>query len=452
MRVLKRYPILIVLILLSSVAQGLRPLNKAAVIFSGDEFYHEGTQLRASLLEKGYDVHLAEVLSKRPLRFEDWSSTKLGKELNDHYTQLLFIVTAHGLREFGAMIYWDSLLKLVKLFEKKSENIFIHLETCHSGDAAKKWVKEIGNHVTIFTASSCPDKSTAYSPAFWNHTNVLQIFTGYYLTVKNSPGRIGNINEDTFSKLTCDATLSEVVGMLDKPCSLNTCYKVHIHRGNNEKLKDWNLLPINLALAEDSIKLTEDKKFADGTCEVPKRVFDDQKTISFKSPLDVQKFVNYYDPVKNWKVRTNHVPKQLPVPWELKDNVPMAHSTILRVNGEKCNILGSRYTKENCHENIKNAMELTVGYYETRDIWRVDKQDEDYIPFDYTIIIYAAVGVGLVIAVGGFLLFCCRRSAKKRPTPLYNNQEIYRRQYPHQASNNTIQRQVRQEDERSVTV
>lgn len=169
--------ILISVILLATIGHSINPSDKAAVIVSGPGFHHEGVRLRESLSEKNYDVHLVEVHAEGIINIEDWSKTPLGKDLDGHYKQLIFIVTAHGHEEVGAQIYWKSLLTLVKLFEQKADEIFIHLETCFSGDAAERWLPQLGNNVKVLTTSSCRGSSTLYNPSLMDWDIVNQLFT-----------------------------------------------------------------------------------------------------------------------------------------------------------------------------------------------------------------------------------------------------------------------------------
>jgi len=313
--------ILISVILLATINVGSlnKTSDKVAVIFSGHEFHHEGVKLREALLEKNYDVNLTEVRVKNNLvnSIPDWSKTQLAKDLDGHYKQLLFIVTGHGNEEVGTNIRWDSLLNLVKLFEQKADEIFIHLETCFSGDAAERWLPQLGNNVKVLTTSSCKSASTRFNPYLTDWDIVNQIFTGYYLETEWTD-RASNAHKEVFEKLNCNSKLSQLEELIYTPCRKHdhSCTKLHIWKGKDEKLMHWNILPINLTV-EKKIHNTYHQayhEFQNKECQLPQLKFSrKEQRVDFNPAIQMtfnnnDSLVNTRDPIKTWKLRTYNIP------------------------------------------------------------------------------------------------------------------------------------------------
>jgi hypothetical protein len=404
--------------------------EKVAVIFSGEEFYYDGKRIRESLIAKDYDVHLTEAHvaeERRPNYFDihDWNKTPLMKNLNEknHYNQLLFLVTAHGHNHFGANIMWSSLLKLVKILESKADEIYIHLDTCHSGDAAKVWEPKLGNNVKVLTAASCDGKTTAYSPQYteWNLVN--QIFTGYYLDLHGIE-RITNAGTDEFLSLfNCESTVGDIQKLFQSECQATKCTKLHVIRGEEEQLNKWNILPINLAVVSNSnpIKQIQFRNYQ--TCGVEKpKAFDVTQIVDFNPPqkLDTE-LVNTKDPVETWKLRVDDIPVKTdngrvfnPIPESITNKNLEPYSTILMLNDVQCKET-DRQCRNRADRELPIISKLKLGYYNTRKIWILDddKPYQDKEMDEWTKIIIGVSCVVGVLIIAIIIYFCCCN--KKKP-------------------------------------
>jgi hypothetical protein len=477
--------ILISVILLATINVGSsnKTSDKVAVIFSGHEFHHEGVKLREALLEKNYDVHLTEVRPKYNFtKFDipDWSKTQLAKDLDGHYKQLLFIVTGHGNEEIGANIRWDSLLNLVKLFEQKADEIFIHLETCFSGDAAERWLPQLGNNVKVLTTSSCKSATTSFNPYLTDWDIVNQIFTGYYLETKWLD-RESNAHKDVFEKLNCNSNVSELEKLIHTPCKRkqnanghNTCTKLHIWKGKDEKLTDWNILPINLTV-ENNQKILGGNyeptylEFPDKQCKLPQIIFSrKEERVDFNPAIPMifsnnynDSLVNTRDPIKTWKLRTYNIPIRdkedfkyyySQVPKQFKEKNIKPYSTILAINESSCTI--NEVNKQCGTNDLKKVESMILGYYNTRKIWILDDNSGynvpepegfEYVPADYTITIIICIisAIVVLIIVGCFIAHCCTGKKKHQSVDQFRSNapvEINTPQphpYPTRVSNRT---------------
>jgi len=430
-----------------NVGGSIKTSDKVAVILSGHELYHEGLKLREALLEKNYDVHLTEVHAKNVLSIPDWSETQLGKDLDGHYKQLLFIVTAHGHKTFGANILWKSLLDLVKLFEQKADEIFIHLQTCFSGDAAERWLPQLGNNVKVLTTSSCTGSATLFNPPLMDWNIVSQIFTGYYLKTEwpaEWGTRASNAHEEQFKKLHCNSKVSELAELIGEPCGKkfaghDCCTKIHIWKGAGEKLAHWNILPINLTIEKEyGSEESTHVKFLNNGCELlPSQFPIMEEHVDFNPALPMviseygyESLVNTLDPSKNWKLRTCHIPFLIgdqngqypfrPVPKEFKEKNIKPYSTILEINGKKC-------VNDNCaKKDLKLVHTMRLGYYNTRQInilndnydsWQ-PQPHRPHPPYDYTVtIIVCIVSIIVLVIVGCGIAYCC--CYKKKSQSVY---------------------------------
>jgi hypothetical protein len=270
-------------------------------------------------------VHLSEVQKNQAHNLKKWAKTTLGKNLASHYKKLIFVITGHGLPKYGVNISWDSLLDLVTLLETKCDEIFIHLDTCFSGNAANEWVQNVGNNVKIITASSCPNKKTNYDGDYLYHNNHIQLFSGYYLHVNGLENKAGNTNINKFKKLKCDATIFDVVKLSANDDCVNKewCNQTHIYKGKDEKLKDWNLLPIHLAIVKHEEKSNwQSIEFPSRLCPFTKEPFHHHKKINLDLTVNALGAVNELDPVEAWKIRT-YITTYHPVPIELQQEVPI---------------------------------------------------------------------------------------------------------------------------------
>jgi len=396
---------LIGMILVATIVDSSKTSDKVAVILTSHDFYHTGTKLRESFLQKHYDVHLTEVHATKLLDIKDWSKTPLGEKLDGHYKQLIFIVAAHGSEQFGALIYWNSLLALVKLFEKKADEIFIHLNTCFSGDAAESWNGKLGPNVKVFTVSSCKGKKTYFDAYLMDWDISSQIFTGNFLkTIPHE--RYSNANEEKFNKLSCDSNISQLADVIDTKCSIdNKCTTLHIWKGQDELLEKWDIVPKNLTVVTRPNCICPNCKtelvhieFPGQRCKVKPKPFDHEKDVKFNPPLQMirdsetlylpmiynnESWVNIYDPIQDWKVRTQEVtikntetgrPFYLSsAPKEFEDNKIQPYSTILSINEYKLDEYvnyNSRIIYEYGVIALKEVKKMKLGYYEpTSNIW-----------------------------------------------------------------------------------
>lgn len=420
--------ILISVILLATIGHSIDSSDKVAVIVSGPGFHHEGVRLRESLLEKNYDVHLVEVHAEGIINIEDWSKTPLGKDLDGHYKQLIFIVTAHGHEEVGAQIYWKSLLTLVKLFEQKADEIFIHLETCFSGDAAERWLPQLGNNVKVLTTSSCRGSSTLYNPSLMDWDIVNQLFTGYYLQTIGRD-RAANAHKDAFEQLTCNSTVSQLALVTSAPCKRHEhkCTRLHVWKGENEELTKWDILPINLTVNFSRLPpfaSDEFHKFT-GDCRKERKIFDNTRDVHFSPALSIENnFVNTMDPIDAWKLRTYEIPPHAktvfePVPKEIKDAEITPYSLILDINGDQCKINKGTCDQKTGQQQLKSVHMMTLGSYNTREIWilKDDHYDSNEVPqenfFMNFILIPLCVLIGLGIVIGIVVFFCFRKKTRQ---------------------------------------
>jgi hypothetical protein len=401
---------LIGMILVATIVDSSKTSDKVAVILTSHDFFHTGTKLRESFLQKHYDVHLTEVHATKVLDIKDWSKTPLGEKLDGHYKQLIFIVAAHGSEQFGALIYWNSLLALVKLFEKKADEIFIHLNTCFSGDAAESWNGKLGPNVKVFTVSSCKGKKTYFDAYLMDWDISSQIFTGNFLHTTPYE-RFSNANIDKFRDLKCDSNISQLNAVIDKQCSIdNKCASLHIWKGEDEKLTKWDIVPKNLTVVNKPISNCPNPncwkhkinlsyiKFTDQSCEAHPKPFDHIRTVTFNPHLQLvhdsarlevpmiynnESWVNIYDPIQDWKVRTQEItikntetgqPFYLsPVPKEFKENEIKPYATILDLNGHELyhyvNLNGELVYEHGLNQ-LKEVKDMKLGYYEpTSNIW-----------------------------------------------------------------------------------
>jgi len=440
--------VLISVILFAIIGHSIKTSEKVAVIFSGHEFHHNGAKLRESLLEKNYDVHLTQVHGEQLFYIHDWSKTPLGKALDGHYKQLLLIVNAHGYEYNGgggAQIYWDSFFELIKLFEQKADEVFIHIEACFSGNAAERWFPQLGNNVKVLTTSSCPKKSSVFNPFFMDNWGLTaQIFTGYYLSIDNLKP---SANQSAFEKLTCNSTVSDLANVMYAPCTATThvggeqcCSKLHIWRGQNEQIDKWDILPINLTVKKVT-KLTHVEFPGHKNCGIEQKPFDHKRVVQFNHALPLifdsktvglqETLVNTLDPIKAWKLRTYNMPIKNksgqyyfhPVPKEFKENNIAPYSTILEIN-DTCNAEKDPCNREQGELLLKNVHNLSLGYYDTREIWNLGNNEHFPYPTphdpeqpatDYTTIIVVCVVVVLGIAIGAFVFFCYCKKKKHLP-------------------------------------
>merc|ERR1711959_828196 len=129
-------------------------------------------------------------------------------------------------------------------------------------------------------------------------------------------------------------------------CQLNKpCWKIHIHRGYNEKLYPWNLLPNRLV--EQTEKLDgKETAFGNGKCKsAPETEFNKFREINMNvSPDKVMEVTSFgLDPIQSIKIMNIDANDATPTkigPNELKKIKP--YSTILWINSnEKCDTQNS---------------------------------------------------------------------------------------------------------------
>jgi len=399
-----------------------------AVIISGNGFHHEGLRLQETLIEKNFDVHLTKVVGDGPLNV-NWEESPLVKELEatNRYKQLIFIITAHGNTKVGAQIYWTSLLKLVKILETRADEIYIHIETCFSGDAAHLWLPDLGENVKILTTSSSRGKETSYIVELIDWDLVNEIFTGYYL--HENYGRPSNANVDNYKKLNCESTIFDLSKVLEVP-SGKTSKRMYVHRGENESLKKWHILPMNLTIEKNDQEST-DVYVPFPQCGRTFKKFDHKRTVKFSQHLkltDHENLVNVRDPIKSWRLRTVDIPVKhkdgrpfFPeIPKEITEEKIAPYSTILAINGtSKCDVADGCTAQKGIWE-LKDTSELELGYYDTRPFWTL-KDDSECVqkPLDWVklgLIIGAAFVVLNVIVILIWHCFCRKKNHRCSPT------------------------------------
>jgi len=343
----------------------------------------EGLALQADFLKKGCEVHLAQSKpknNKNPMKINNWYETLLVKQLKKSYKRLIFIIDGHGLKNMGADIQCKSFLKLVKILEKKAEKMFIHIATCYSGSVVNKWMKEFSKKVKIFTTSSCENNKSSFDPEYFNHTNVLQFFTGYYLR-----GTDEKFKKEIFKNLHCGSTLSDITKLLSKPCNDDkSCLKMHIHKGKHTKMVNWKLLPKNLTVADNENYFNKkNTPFDDDLCPPTIIAYDKKMRICFEEKVEIKAEVNTLDPINAWKLRTTDVKFETKngnfiytIQEKLKKkNIP-SYSSILKINDKKCDIVNGGCNSGLGISCLRNTESLTVGYHENKNkIWIIEEGD-----------------------------------------------------------------------------
>jgi len=405
-----------VLLFVFVLADNTVPKN-AAVIFSGKEFHHEGLALEQALLKKNYDVHLVQVKPKRSpyITINNWSKSKLEKQLTDYYSKLIFIVTAHGVPQYAANIQWDCLLKLVKFLETKANELYIHLETCHSGGIADTWMNAFGNNVKIFATSSCKNKSSVFDLRYIDHTNLLQIFTGYYLNAYDK--RIGNPSPTKFKTLHFNSSVGDLLTLFDKNCEITQCSKVHIHKGNDEKIKDWKLLPKHLTIKESSSENGIDfPNYA--SISTTQKQPNKKEVVMFSEALHLTELVNVDDPIDAWKIRTVDVEfteKAYLVPNELKKQNISSYSSILSINSNfaACNTQRKTCTKKNQVIALETVRSLSIAHYENKNQVLILEEGDKEKNYFYYILIGSCIAGALLINVA-ICCRCCRKTKLRK--------------------------------------
>jgi len=412
MKVSKIYASTIFALILLAHVSVADEFKNGAVIFTGHMFHHEGLQLQQNLLKKGFDVHLVEVKSdpEYGIQITDWKNSTLGQNLQNRYEKLLFIMTGHGNLEWGVNIEWSSVLGLLELLKEKSDNILVHIDTCYSGNQTESFLRVGGDKLKIFTTSSRSGRRTATTPVDFNHSNVIQIFSGYYLH-KNGDCNSANIQQ--FKKLHCNSTADDVFKVLDNVSVNGDDTKIFLHKGKNEKLRDWNILPVNLHVFDEKRNMS----FRGTDCLPSPINYSGTRVINFDS-VKLVDVVNTYDPISEWILRTVDVKfdKELifPVPNEVKKNTTdvIPYSSILAINGSECDIQGNKCSLSTGKEMLSHTTELKLGFYTNKnEIWELDHGDFNFIIF---LLIACSLGVVLLIIVGIVFKFCCKFGKKIR--------------------------------------
>jgi len=406
--------------------------SKAAVIISGNQFHHEGLAIEASLLQKGYDVQLVQSQLEQYWESEDWSKTPVVKNLKEHYERLLFIVTGHGNHDVGVGVRWDSLLKLIQILEAKADEVWVHVDTCHSGDIVDKWMANFGKKVKIFTTASCAHKLSSFIGSNPNHTNPMQIFTGNYMFFDTQqpglPYDCPKFKTDSkyFLKLTCNASVDDVLGLMDRDCG-ETCYKTHVHHGKDEKIRNWNLLPNNLYEQVGKKHF----KFQDTSCKFKPVPFDKKESATFDKSINISKEVNTFDPIDQWKVRTVDIifggPNAFFVKEELKTkNIP-SYSTILSINDSECDIESEKCTHSTGEEILTKSTKLSFAYHKNKnEIYTLMKEVEEDHFWIIMLVVACVIGVLAAICITFYMCgwSCGRQKRRRAAVPHQNTRNI----------------------------
>lgn len=153
-------------------------------------------------------------------------------------------------------------------------------------------------------------------------------------------------------------------------------------------------------------------EFPSRLCPFTKEPFHHHKKINLDLTVNALGAVNELDPVEAWKIRT-YITTYHPVPIELQQEVPMSHATILKINGEKCDIMNKKCDRTDALYNLKKIENIEIGYYNTRDIWYI-KQDDDLTTL-MIMVITICCAVGLII-IGLIFYHCCcyKKKTKKK--------------------------------------
>lgn len=416
MKISKSYAsIIFALILLVYVSAG-KKFENGAVIFTGNEFHHEGLKLQQNLLQKGFDVHLVEVKpdsdSSGKIKINDWENSTLGQTLQNRYEKLLFIITGHGNTEVGVNVEWSSLLNLLEFLTGKSDNIFLHIDTCYSGNQTESFLKAGGDHLKIFTTSSSSGRTTATSKEEFNHTNVLQVFSGYYLHKDGDPN---SAHTENFKTLNCNSTASDVFEILhNAPITINHSLadtRIFLHKGQNEKLRDWNLLPVNLHVwfAEKD----QNVAFPDRSCPLTPIPYSGTTVVNFKRCVPLQGVVNTSDPISEWQLRTVDI-IDFPVPNEVKESTKnvIPYSSILEINGSQCDIQnGCKWLDGK--KTLLHTTEVKLGFYTNKnEIWTLKYGDDEFNFITFLIVTCSLIGAFVIGAF--FIAYLCVCKAKSK--------------------------------------
>jgi len=399
-------------------------IRKGAVIMTGNEFHSHGLEIEAELLKKNYDVHMIQVkLEGQMSRDFNWSKSQLIKQFDGKtYDKLLFIAFGHGNEEIGLQMKWDQMLDLVKIFEKKADELFVHIHTCHSGEIVDRWEKELNNKVKVFNTLSCKGligKAFVVKPSF------VQFITGYWLY---APER-EHADISTFKKLGCDATLRDIADTVDtSKCSKNGCHKIHIHRGGDVKMKEWDLLPISLVKRTSDFSIdTEEIPFAQFNCRRESKEFTKTREINIQpNEFFHQQTSVLYDPIHTIKIKnTNGEGEAI----DMKNVKP--YSTVLLINSGKCDTQNG-CKQETALSEMHNINRIKIGYHRNANkmLW-ITPNGEEYPTFlwdqDYpddpprpgisygtyhTIWIICTIIV--LVVVGCIIAYCCCYKKKRQ--------------------------------------
>merc|ERR1712034_187243 len=202
-----------------------------------------------------------------------------------------------------------------------------------------------------------------------------------------------------------------------------SCSKIHIHKGENEKMIIWNLLQKNLSsISNQNYFIKFNIPYKCHLCPSTTIEFDKKKHIIFEEKIEIDTEVNTLDPIKAWKIRTvdiqfetkngrftHKVKEQLK-----KKNIP-TYSTILKINDSKCDIMQNKCSDGRGFSNLRNTHTLLIGYHENKNkIWVIEKGDHDKT----WIIIFATLLIVMVIMAIVYRCWCVpkKHTHKKKNT------------------------------------
>jgi hypothetical protein len=244
------------------------------------------------------------------------------------------------------------------------------------GEIVDRWEKKLNNKVKVFNTLSCKGKNGI---AFDVKPSFVQFITGYWFY---DPER-KHVDISTFKKLGCDATLRDIADAVDtSKCSKNGCHKIHIHRGGDVKMKEWDLLPITLVKrTSDMLIDSEEIPFAQFNCRSGSKEFTKTREINIQ-PNDFSTGCFYrqtsmpYDPIHTIKIKnTNGEGEAI----EMKNVKP--YSTVLSINSGKCDTQNG-CKQETAVSEMHNINRIKIGFHRNANkmLW-ITPNGEEYPTF-----------------------------------------------------------------------